>query len=302
MENQNETAIRNPAPNPPPWAHLNPNNIPGTPPTGPSKLRAASNAVKHGLYSKEFVFTTAADQGLYETLHHGLREEYQPITVTESGLVQQLAELQFRYLKTQKLHAAALHAETLKQSRDAEPNALGHAPNETDIEARAYLYLLDNSPGFRLFLRELERLPNRIHKVIARIHLNLKLRGDIADWTWKPYPNQPSHEPEPLGIPEPIQIEHKTEQKEKTKETSPKPRKPGQENWPPPLADRFEFYKLWDEKLEPHNHDLILNGDPTDYRRQAFFDCCGHDLAQMKAWLAQREFENQEEQRKKELQ
>ncbi len=65
----------------------------------------------------------------------------------------------------------------------------------------------------------------------------------------------------------------------------------------PVLADRFEFYKLWDEKLEPHNHDLILNGAPDDYRRLAFFDCCGHDLPQMKAWLAQREFEKEEEQR-----
>jgi hypothetical protein len=290
MENFDQSA----APTPPPWAHLVPNNIPGTPPSGPAKLRSAANAVKHGLYSREFVFMTAADQGLYETLLHGLREEYQPITVTECGLVQQLAEVQFRYLKTQKLHAAALRAETLKQSRQAGPDPLGNAPSEIDLEARAYLALLDNSPGFRLFLRELERLPNRIHKVIARIHLNLKLRGDIAGWTHKPYPNQPSADPEPFEIPAPMEIE----QKEKTQETSAPPSKsrgPGKENWPPVLADRFEFYKLWDEKLEPHNHEIILNGDPEDYRRKAFFDCCGHDLAQMKAWLAQREFERKTE-------
>jgi hypothetical protein len=275
--------------NPMPWDHIVPNNIPGTPPSGPAKLRSASNALKHGLYSSEFVFATASDKNLFEILLHDFREEYQPITATESSLVQELAELKYRYLKVQKLHASTLREEVLRQAQNAEPAPLGQIPTETDLEARAYLKLVETSPGFRLFQREMERLPNRIHKVIARLHTNLKLRDDLAFWTYKPYPSQPSPEPEPIEAPKPIEVEAKAKTKETT--TKPKFRMP---NWPPVLADRHEFYDMWDNKLAPEDRHLALTGEPDDYRRKAFFEMCGHDLAQMKAWLAQREFEKEQ--------
>jgi hypothetical protein len=279
---------------PQPWDHIVVNNIPGTPPSGPPKLRAASNALKHGLYSSEFVFATASDKSLFEVLLHDFREEYQPITATESSLVQELAELKYRYLKVQKLHSSTLREEVLRQAKNAEPTPVGETPTETDIEARAYLKLVESSPGFRLFQREMERLPNRIHKVIARLHINLKLRDELAFWTYKPYPSQPSPEPEPSEAPKPIDIEAKSEDKSKTQETKPK-RKPGQENWPSVCADRHEFYKVWDEELDEKHRQIVLTGEPDDYRRRAFFEMCGHDLAQMKAWLAHREFEKENE-------
>jgi len=291
MENIDQSI---PPKKPMPWDHIVPNNIPGTPPSGPPKLRSASNALKHGLYSSEFVFSTASDQHLFEILLHDFRQEYQPITATENSLVQELAELKYRHLKVQKLHASTLREEVLRQAKNADPTPLGATPTETDIEARAYVKLTESSPGFRLFQREMERLPNRIHKVIARLHVNLKLRDDLAFWTYKPYPSLEAQEPEVVSEPtQPLEIDTKSEDKEKTKETTKVDRGPGKENWPPVLADRFEFYELWDNKLEEHNRQLVLTGQPDDYRRIAFFNMCGHDLPQMKAWLAQREFEKE---------
>jgi len=262
--------------------------------SGPPKLRSASSALKHGLYAKDFVFVNSEDKNLYDILLHDFHEEYGPITSTEIGLVQQLAELEYRYLKIQKLQATAVRSEFLAQAKCAVVDPLGNPPTEAILENRAMMKLLDESPAFRLYLRELDRLPNRINRVVARLHVHLKLRPDLALWTHKPWPKHPPVEPEPLPAVEAVPMDVKTEEEAKQIETDLAQqshqvgRGPGKENWPEVLKDRFEFYKVWDT-LEERDKELAFYGKPNDYRRLAFFDMCGHGLDQMKIWLAQRE-------------
>jgi len=123
------------------------------PRTASGKARSASNAFQHGLYSMRSFTHLLGDPNLVLTVEHNFLQEYEPVTPTEHMLVQQLIHLQLRFLQMENFfNQAYLIADHEKPTR-------------------AYLAVL----------RELDRIPNRILKVIKAIQQQIALRNPNAE-------------------------------------------------------------------------------------------------------------------------
>jgi len=118
------------------------------PRTAQGKARSASNAFQHGLYSMRSFTHLLGDPNLVLTVEHNFIQEYQPVTPTEHMLVQQLIHLQLRFLQMENFFNQACLSGFHEQP------------------SRAYLAVL----------RELDRIPNRILKVIKAIQQQIALR------------------------------------------------------------------------------------------------------------------------------
>jgi hypothetical protein len=243
-------------------------------------LPRVSNAYKHGLYSKSVVFTTPAQHELYSHVLHDFTHEYRPVTPSETTLVQQLATLQFRHLKVQELHAEAMRLEVLQQAQAAYKDPAGNPPTELTLEARAFDELAQR-PSFQLYIRELDRLPNKIQKVMSRLALQIRLRLEIVEWP--DLDSKPIPEPPPLPAPAPIALQQ-TESKEK-----PKPEDSAMANlMPDPLDTKEKFFDAW-KRMSPTTHDTVMNAPEKDYRRLAFFRLNKLPEAQFWKWLEEGE-------------
>src|SRR4029079_6512921 len=74
------------------------------PRTEPGKARSKMNAVKHGLSAKALV-TESEDPRQWEALRAGLEEDFEPETVVERELVEQLAGSFWRLRRGPRLGA-----------------------------------------------------------------------------------------------------------------------------------------------------------------------------------------------------
>jgi hypothetical protein len=212
-----------------------------TPEVPAPALRRASNSFKHGLYAKKLTYSTPAEHHLYSDILHNYVQHYRPITPDEETLVQQLAALQFRHLKVQAFQADAMHAEVLRQCQNAPAEADGSIPTETAIETRAFEALYEK-PAFRLYIQELNRLPNKIQRTIDRIHLLIRLRPQVAAWS----ANQPASEE--------ISKSEQTAQPEETK-----------------IETQEELIDFWNNHLDDAQRSLLIHGPYNSPTRQEIF-------------------------------
>jgi hypothetical protein len=262
---------------------------PYNPPT--PKLRSASNSFKHGLYAKKLAYTTPGDQEAYASILHNYVEHYHPITPDEMTLVQQLAALQFRHLKVQEFYAESMRLEVLAQCKNAAPDPQGNPPTELTIETRAFNNLAA-TPHFQLYLRELNRLPHKIQRVIDRIYLVIRLRSEVAAWpcnipksegiaeTESPAPAQPALLPIEVG-------------------PTPRKRLPGEEEenfeetkrWPDPIASKEKLVDVWNHHISDFSRNLLLYGPYDYYGRDAFFRMSRLKEGQFWEWIKQAEAE-----------
>ena len=122
--------------------------------TGPrtpaGKLKAASNSLKHGLYSLKNFDDFIADHDTALAVATNFIEQFNPVTPTEVSLVHQLIHMQIRFLQLEFLYAQAMRFRV------------------EDILAKPVSLL----PAI---LRELDRLPTRIQRTIK------VLRAEIAE-------------------------------------------------------------------------------------------------------------------------
>jgi hypothetical protein len=152
------------------------------PRTEAGKQRSSANSFKHGLYSSRLAFTSAAAEHEYAALLSELRREYSPVLPSECMLVQQLAALQFRYQRVQASYADALRQAVAEETQNPKlPPAFG-AITPTQLETRVFARLYETSAPFRLFLHELDRLPNRIFRLIDRLLQLRRARPTIPEW------------------------------------------------------------------------------------------------------------------------
>jgi hypothetical protein len=245
-----------------------PNNMPVDDSESSPKLRRASNSFKHGLYSRKLTYSTPADQNLYSDILHDYVQHYRPITPDEETLVQQLAALQFRHLKVQTFQADSMRAEVLRQCQNAPAEADGSMPTETAIETRAFEALCE-TPSFRLYIQELNRLPNKIQRTIERIHLMIRLRPEIASWST----NQPATDP----IPEPrnFQEGEQTAQQAETKREL------------EPLTTKEAFIECYNEALNEPTRQALLYGPRNNPELLAFYRVSGLTEANLRKWVAE---------------
>lgn len=232
------------------------------------KLRRASNSFKHGLHSKKLTYSTPDDHQLYSDILHDYVQHYRPITPDEETLVQQLAALQFRHLKVQTFQADSMRAEVLRQCRNAPAEADGSMPTETAIETRAFEALCEK-PAFRLYIQELNRLPNKIQRTIERIHLLIRLRPEIASWST----NQPATE----AIPEArnVQESEQTAQQEETKHEL------------DPLTTKEAFIECYNQALNEPTRQALLYGPRNNPELLAFYRVSGLTEANLRKWVAE---------------
>src|SRR5436190_10404034 len=140
--------------------------------TGPKseagKRRAASNSLKHGLYSDNLLSLFNEDRNFHCNLLENLRAEYQPVSPTEHLLVQQLAHLQVRFMRAQKFYLELLNERAELMAPDVD------AKFEDSIDmnfryALAYKQEVETGRAFESLLRELDRLPFKIRKTIEAL-------------------------------------------------------------------------------------------------------------------------------------
>jgi len=121
--------------------------------TGPrtpaGKLKAASNSLKHGLYSMKSFDHFVHDHDIALAVETNFIEQFNPITPTEVALVHQLIHMQLRFLEMEYLYGQAMRFRV------------------ADILATPVSFL----PAI---MRELDRLPSRIQRTIK------VLRAEIA--------------------------------------------------------------------------------------------------------------------------
>ncbi len=216
-----------------------------------SCLRKASNSFKHGLYSKKLTYSAPGDQQIYSEILHNYVQHYRPITPEEDTLVQQLAALQFRHLKVQTFQAEAMRAEMLLQDQNAAPETIETLAFEACYERAA----------FRLYIQELNRLPNKIQRTIDRIHLLIRLRPDVANWPAIEMPVREIPQGEQIAQPE---------------ETN---------NLPNPITTKESLIIWWNERLTPTAKQVLLYGEKNGEGRQAFFRSCRISEDQFCSWI-----------------
>ena len=209
-------------------------------------LRRASNSFKHGLYAKKLTYSTPADHQLYSDILHNYVQHYRPITPDEETLVQQLAALQFRHLKVQTFQAEAMRVEMLLQDQDAAPET---------IETRAFEACYERA-AFRLYIQELNRLPNKIQHTIDRIHLLIRLRPQVAAWSAN---QQPAEE---------IPKSEQTAQPEETK-----------------IETQEELVDFWNNHLDDAQRSLLIHGPYNSPIRQEIFCYIQLPEQQFSDWL-----------------
>ncbi len=245
--------------------------MPETTTTSPSVLRRTSNSFKHGLYAKKLAYCVPADHQLYTGILHDYVQHYRPITPDEETLVQQLAALQFRHIKVQTFQADSMRAEVLVQCQNAAPEADGGTPSETAIETRAFEALCEK-PAFRLYLNELNRLPNKIQRTIERIHLLIRLRPEVAAWPAMQPTVTEAAEPIPTEAPTPLGIVTKSEQTAQREGTK-------------PVTSKAALVKLWNHYLDEETRTVLAHG-PFDWPpRLNFFSRLGITEDQFGIWI-----------------
>ncbi len=242
-------------------------------------LRRASNSFKHGLYATKLAYSTPEDHALYSTILHDYSQHYRPITPDEETLVQQLAALQFRHLKVQTFQADSMRAEVLRQCQSAAPEADGSTPSETAIETRAFEALCEK-PAFRLYLQELNRLPNKIQRTIDRIYILLRLRSESATWSAAQPETEQIPTPQPKSTPEPLEITPatptKSEQKPQTQGTKPEF---------DPITSKELLVFVWNRILDPQSRAILLYGPANWEPRREFFTRHQLPEAQFHVWI-----------------
>ncbi len=123
--------------------------------TGPrtpsGKLKAASNSLKHGLYSMKNFDNFIADHDQALAVATNFIEQFNPVTPTEVTLVHQLIHMQIRFLQMEFLYGEAMRFRV------------------EDILAKPVNFL----PAI---MRELDRLPTKIQRLIKTIRTEIALR------------------------------------------------------------------------------------------------------------------------------
>lgn len=144
------------------------------PRTDAGKLRSASNALQHGLYSfarfKHFI----ENKDVARELLCNLLKQFGPITPSEHLLTQQIFHLQLRFFQIEALYSKAMQP----------------GPDAILKKAPAILPQL---------LRELNNLPTRIQRAIKALHAEIARRpeqveADSMDFEIEPIPD---HDPMP---------------------------------------------------------------------------------------------------------
>jgi hypothetical protein len=123
--------------------------------TGPrtpqGKLKAASNSLKHGLYSMKNFDSFVADHDDALAVATNFIEQFNPVTPTEVALVHQLIHMQIRFLQMEFLYGEAMRFRV------------------ADIITKPVAFL----PAI---LRELDRLPTKIQRTIKLLRQEIAQR------------------------------------------------------------------------------------------------------------------------------
>jgi len=121
------------------------------PRTTMGKLKAASNSLKHGLYSMKNFDDFVSDHDHALAVATNFIEQFNPVTPTEVALVHQLIHMQIRFLQMEFLYGQAMRFRV------------------EDILTKPVTFL----PAI---MRELDRLPSRIRRLIKTIRAEIAQR------------------------------------------------------------------------------------------------------------------------------
>jgi len=133
-------------------------NIQNRPRTPAGKLKSASNALQHGLYSLDNFYHFVHDNDLTLEVLTNVMQQFEPITPAEHFLAHQLIHMQMRFLQMEFLYNRAMSGKV------------------EDILAKPL-------PFVNQILRELNSLPGRIQRTIKALHTEQARRTQLAKAT-----------------------------------------------------------------------------------------------------------------------
>ena len=156
-------------------AQINANRKNAESSTGPTseagKARASLNAVKTGLTARTMLLS-ATDAPIYQKHVDRLFAKYSPANEDEHGLVQTIADTEWRILQIAPIEAAVY-----SQGRDKCADLVAHIQDLTQRDAAltAEVYLMFKKDLANLALQE-RRLNNQLDKAVARLEALQKER------------------------------------------------------------------------------------------------------------------------------
>lgn len=239
---------------------LDPHPAKPGPRTEHGKRRSASNSFKHGLYSSAVAYSSSSAEAEYNTILEDFENEFRPVLPSECVLVQQLAALQFRYLRVQTCYSNSLR-QAMAQERANPKLPLPLEPDtEISLESRVFTHLFENVPSFRLYLHELDRLPNRIFRILDRLHSLRKNHPIGQDWN------------DSLLT---LSVPSKSEETPQLQGTNPPP--------PAKPLDEKSFLKLWASTPRETRQSLLQN--PSQPVKKMWLSTYGLDEATFQRWV-----------------
>jgi len=136
---------------------------------------SSQNSLRHGLLAQN-VLLDGESKDRFDLLVAELRDEFQPRTNTEDGLVQTLAVARWRQLRAWALESSTINKEIRNQCENSEDQS------PVDRAATAFRALCDQSRHLEIISRYETRYDRQYNRTLDRL-LRLQKKNDFAKRT-----------------------------------------------------------------------------------------------------------------------
>jgi hypothetical protein len=138
------------------------------PTTPEGKAASAQNAATHGLNARNPILLTNEEQANFDSLRNAYHDELRPVGIIETGIVEEMASVQWRRQRGEAIEAALINVTMARQAPEVE--RCFHVCSEATKIALAVVHLGDESKS----LANIQRNNLRLARHFLRLHTTLR--------------------------------------------------------------------------------------------------------------------------------